>query len=771
MRRGGLLHKTKVHILIVFVLCFQWLGSYHLLNITSANDEVPVTTEPNLTIDSPITNSVLEQTTIKISGTAQNFLSDVSVMIISGSKQFGPVGVKDGTWSIEVDLQTVGTHSFYAVASDSDGTPFNSNVIQVTIVTPTDTTPPEVTFVLPVEGAITKYPSIEVTTEPFSRVEFCINCTELNGLVTGDWKSIPANSDGKWILTDTGLLDGKHTIYARAIDAAGNVGPYQKRTFTLDKTRPIVSPNVYPKQDMTQVPVGVDTKIKVTVIDSTSIKLSEINKSIIVSSSNGSPVSGKIEYDNNTKLLTFTPEKEWAYSTKYHVMVSPLGLIDEAGNNAFPRLWSFTTETRPGVVVDNKKQYSLTYNGENFHRESPHAIYASNVNTCANCHSTHVAGSPNLLNQSNGAEPQPNNNLYVDDYCMACHDGTVAPKHENSDSANKHDAAISSISGKPNGSSCSSCHDPHADWSEENPNLAQGHIVYTHTVENPINPEKPRGQISSKEYMCESCHESDSAKKIREAVGYIVYTHKVDNPIDPEKPTGKISSKDQTCESCHESDLDKKIEEALFQAGTDGYRLFQYKKSTTAIGIYEDYDLCLRCHNQSFKTKYEATPDIGQYYNYLSKKYIYDNFDNVTTFSNRDLTTEKTNSGHIIKAQDGSLLAGQIPCAECHDTHGSNNIKQLKTLIGHENPKPFEALTGDWDAAKERVFCITCHNGETGIYGITGTALFDKTTGITIDPAKTGHNRDNKEACSKCHSNNGSFIEAAHSPKRIKVLP
>jgi hypothetical protein len=739
MRRRGLLHKTKLSALILFVLCYQWLGSYQLINITSANDEISDGSAPLITITSPVTDSKFNQTSLTVSGAVKNFTTDIFIVLVSGSNETEPVEVVEGSWTTVLDLQTEGQHSFYAIATDTNGATvtdlegiaYKSNTIDITI----DTTSPQmVEFISPIAGTITNYPSIEVKSEELSTVQICIDCPTETNIESWSWKSVSEDSNGKWIYEDPQLADGEHTIYARAIDNAGNVGNHKSMTFTLDKTRPIISPNVTPKQDMTQVSIRKDTKVQVTVIDTTPINIENIddindipNLINIYSHGSSNPVPGKVGYDQETKMLTFTPIADWAYSTKYTVSISPSVLFDSAGNGNFPRLWSFTTETIPATEVNNELLHELSYNGENIQRESPHAVYKSNVNTCANCHSSHEATSPNLLDQKKNTHPNSNANLLVDEYCMACHDGTVAPVYENRDSTHMHDAAVN-IAGKPSGSSCSSCHNPHSDWSPEDPNLAQGHIIYTHKEETPANPEKPIGEISSKEQLCESCHESDSGDRIVEA---------------------------------------------------NGYRFFQYKKSSTAIGIFEDYELCLRCHNEAFQKKYAETPDIARYYGYWTEKtkLEYEDMQKADKnlnylFEQRVISEgEKSFSGHIIKARDGSPLIGQLPCAECHDTHGSNNIKQLKTLIGHENPKPFEALSGDWDAAKERMFCVTCHNGETGIYGITGTAIYDKITGIAIDPARTAHNKENSEACSKCHSNNDSFIEAAHAPKRIKVQP
>lgn len=702
MRQKGLLHKTKLQVLITLILCFQIVGSYQLLNTTSVNAEVLTGTEPKVTITSPQMGDFLNETTFNVTGTVENFTNGASIVLYSGSNVIGTIdGVTGSNWTITA-LSQEGTQSIFAVATDLDSNTATSDIVTITL----DKTPPEITIEKPTNGEYINSQVIEGKSEANATIQICVDCyRDAENQVIGTWVSISANSSGVWKYEDLQMADDSHTVFAKSIDKAGNLSTVKEVSYILDKSRPIVSRNVYPKQDMTQVPIN--TTIKVTVLDSTALNEQLIQNSIKLSQ-NGINVPGVTAYNSETKELTFTPSVDLLTSKKYQVFVSPLGLMDSAGNIAFPKIWSFTTVSAP-----------LGEGGEE--HSNPHGSYGNDVNTCANCHSTHVSSSPSLIGRKN-PDGTTQQNFLVDDYCMACHDGTVAPKSENMESTHTHNAAVN-IEGKSSGSSCASCHNPHLDWSEQNPNLTQDHIVYTHLPPDPTKPDmvKPTGVISSKEQLCESCHESDSAERIA-------------NPA---------------------------VE----------YRLFQYKKWNTAIGISEDYELCLRCHNPNFKQKYEITPDIASHYNNLTEaiKKQFELENGTGSYANREITEEEKNfSGHIIKAMDGSPLAGHIPCAECHDTHGSNNVYNLKVQIGHENPKTFHAPTGEWDAAKERAFCIACHNGETAIYGVIGRAIYDITTGIAIDPGETYHNKDSTQACSECHSNNNSFSEAAHAPKRIK---
>lgn len=672
MRYRGLLHKTKFHVLVILVLCIQLLGPQQLLPFSSVKSEGITGTEPTVDDPSNATNV----------NSGQEPESTITPPINEGS-----------TNQPEDDS---GDHSL----------PENPITMNSTI--------PTINIIKPTNGEYVNSSTLEGTTEPSANVKICIDCTEdSDGLIVGTWISLQADGAGKWVHEDTQLIDGSHTVYAKVTDLDGNDGNVTKVSFFLDTSRPLVLPDVFPKQDMTRV--EINPTIKVRIVDTNELNDSQevIDKSIILSQ-NGINMEGTISYMKETKEITFTPKAALKPGTKYNVFISPLGIIDAAKNNAFPRFWSFTTVGSQSVEHQN-----------------PHGTYTNNVNTCGNCHSTHKAEDPNLLSPENIPGLEQKESLATDNYCMVCHDGTVvAPMPENKLTAHTHNAAVD-IDGKPSGSSCASCHNPHLDWTEENPNLAQDHITYKHLPSNPIDPNKPTEEISSKEQLCESCHENDSAEKIANAA----------------------------------------VE----------YNDFEYRKSSTAVGIYEDYELCLHCHNGDFKKKYPKIANIASHYDNLTEDMLeeYEKTNNQISFSEREISEyEKEFSGHIIKALDGSPLAGHMPCAECHDTHGSNNSKQLKESLGHEGVQSFNTVATDYKTvkaligskeleftilndSKEREFCLACHNGITAVYGVNGQK-YDETI--------NEHNSNPSKSCSYCHGRGESEVEkalsAAHAPKK-----
>lgn len=238
---------------------------------------------------------------------------------------------------------------------------------------------------------------------------------------------------------------------------------------------------------------------------------------------------------------------------------------------------------------------------------------------------------------------------------------------------------------------------------------------------------------------CTSCHDPHSGwseTNPNMLKGHFVYTH------TGETMSGqKIDSDVQSCESCHTDDSDQKIGEA--RTNPNVYQIYSYKKADvssdtgkTLTGISEDYSLCLRCHT-----------NIKNYYEQNNSKHR--------------IESTEMNASKLGHNPDETAIDGNLPCAECHETHGSDNSFLLKTVFGHENKQTAFSFTGgssDWTPDTERTFCEKCHNGSTRLSGVTGQ--FDMTI-----PGHTDSDVDKAKTCSSCHSSSGTIIEAVHSPK------
>lgn len=339
--------------------------------------------------------------------------------------------------------------------------------------------------------------------------------------------------------------------------------------------------------------------------------------------------------------------------------------------------------------------------------KNPHGNYTSNVNTCATCHSTHTASQPKLKEPSEELTSLLDQEQAFISYCMACHDGTVAAIPENFGQSSSHHFQLITNEGKVTSQYCGSCHNPHLTWSEKNPNSFQDHFTFEHSLELE-GVDKPFF-ADSKEQLCESCHDKDSlTRKLDERVSYRIFTYKNWNSSS-----------------------------------------YQLGEEQGTFGQETDYSLCLRCHNQAYQQEYKNIVDIESFY-----------------------TNE--NSGHFITAdrvKDGSLLNGHLPCADCHNSHGSENIKLIKSEMGHHLKGSFNfskeewIVEEGWTSSKERDFCLSCHNNTTELYGITVSLREMNEAGEAIN----GHELASTDSCATCHGGiNQSFLKAVHGPSKQK---
>jgi hypothetical protein len=705
MKQVGLLHKVLLLFTIFIVSGYQTLAPTWELSIAKAVETFEV--DSVISIHSPQNNGLLNKKEVTISGIVNaddgTTLNDVSVFVDTKEVKNATVN-SDGSWEATLTL-TEGKHEIYAVIEMPEGSLHKSNIIMVMV----DSIAPIGSVESPKNNSYLNKPIFTGTVESNASLMLCLDCKLVNSLLVGAKVEVAGDSSGKWKYNIPQLSEGIHILYTFAVDQAGNEGPIVKTEFTYDNSRPIVKPSVLPKQDMTRV--ALDTVIVIELLEQSPIDMDSITKSITLTL-NGADTEGDVTFNSEKNQLIFTPLKPLLPSSTYLVTVNPT-LLDLAGNQSLPRFWSFTT------ISDSKLA-----------TENPHGSYQSNVNTCRNCHETHMAAGAGLMDQTVLTEPKEINDKVVDNYCMACHDGTVAPIASGALSSHTHDYGVNKDFSINKGS-CSGCHNPHLEWSEDNPNIVADHFTYQHV--------KPNDEVIE-----------------------AIPEHRRPNYDAP------ISSREQLCESCHERDsISKTMNEEVV------YSVYSYKKWHTAEGIVEDYELCLRCHNANYQEKNIEISNIADFYNNLtaeSKKQFEEM--NKKAYSSREITSEeKQFSGHIIKAKDGSTLAGHIPCAECHDTHGSSNIMQLKEKIGHENKGEFKVLTGEWDDAKERNFCLSCHNGETGLYGIKIAKL--SSLPKIGEKLQTGHNADSTESCSSCHTDSydsknpaQAYMEAAHAPKK-----
>lgn len=179
-----------------------------------------------------------------------------------------------------------------------------------------------------------------------------------------------------------------------------------------------------------------------------------------------------------------SPTELWKPSATYEVFVNP-EIKDEDNLSIITKSFKFTT--RPLM-----------------HSADVHGGYRNNTNSCANCHSTHNGEDSTLAGGKFGNDP--------DGVCMACHDGTAgSPMVDNYDDENNQHDTMHEVT-KTEGYSCASCHNPHTNWTAENPNkIKRTYEENKTTIE--ISYKRSPG-LSADFNLCLRCHKDAKASNI-----------------------------------------------------------------------------------------------------------------------------------------------------------------------------------------------------------------------------------------------------------------
>lgn len=189
---------------------------------------------PAVMIISHSNNSILNTSTIAVSGTASDTGSGVQKVEVSvDGNAFAPA-TGTTSWSFTTSTLSDGTHTITAKATDDAG---NTAETSVTVIL--DTTPPVVAITYPADGQIFNTSSITVSGTAsdarLDKVEVKVG--------NGGWQT--ASGTTSWSLQVT-LSEGSNTISARATDTAGNTKEASINV-TLDTTPPasVTNANTY----------------------------------------------------------------------------------------------------------------------------------------------------------------------------------------------------------------------------------------------------------------------------------------------------------------------------------------------------------------------------------------------------------------------------------------------------------------------------------------------------------------------------------------------
>jgi hypothetical protein len=697
-------NKFYFNSLLIFALVATSFFSLPGIGVFAGTD-----TPPTITIDSPSDNDLLHQMTIRLSGTFSDVNDGISLsnLLFTAVDQITgktlsnsdsnpndwtlSTSVNNGKWTFKKRLTEDGTHTL--IIKIEEKPPLSSaNLNQDSVTFTIDTRP----YIMNTGVIFKENNKYEIQTGD-----------TLKSIAQNKLKDSSLWSDIAQVNGFTSSSISQNTVLTDLVQLGTEINLPTKRM----------------GEDLTSIPK--DTIIKIQIADDKSMNrfVDNINNNnyqpikVLDTTSvtgttnifrNPEKESGNYIYD-----VFFKPDENKLTLNKTYLAYLDPTIVDDSDGPVYAKFFKFTTKSNAAWDdLDDQSHDS----------SNPHGHYQLNTNMCAACHSTHVdspyqKGITNQLNVSREGGSylidfnEELNLTASNNYCVACHDGTLnnAPivngieKTYHHDNPADYDKA-NGINRLKEATSCTSCHNPHLEWSDSNPNLLKDHFVYTHLSTVKDQDDNDMTTVDTLNTSCETCHKDNL-----------------------------IHNNDNTVTSIY---------------SLNNYEVLAYKKSLTSTGSLSNYALCLRCHKAG-----DGAADIETFY--------------------------KTNSGHTFTPPNddiGSKLNGQLPCAECHETHGSNNMKMLKETPGNvQSDDKFISVGTTWNAENDRKFCLSCHSTSTEIYG--KKADFNTTD---VNGPIDGHQlTDTNRACSSCHSSsydkskkddptmlNKAFMEAAHAPKK-----
>ena len=602
--------------------------------------------------------------------------------------------------------------------------------------------PPVITVTSPADGLATNNSAVEVTgiTEPGVAVAVYLN-DSLQGSVLSD-------TAGEWNMPLGPLPEGIHSLYAMAADTEGNSSISNMVTFEVDSTPPelnITGPEDggYTNRPVVEGQTDPDITVAVHVygggsgtvmsdgtgkwfyLDGNLEEGSYSAYAVATDRAGNSTVSGTVSFILDMSRPMVIPDIYPAedmtrvamdvVTRVYIIDNSPLDpanlnsalvLFEENGavwssvaETVYNNIYGSTVGSVAGTV--NHAVYTTVY-GDPYYEFSfkPDAPLKPGVKYSASVNPLMSDAAGNYINPRTwsfttwgaGTGENPHGNYLSNvNVCANCHTPHRAGA---SRLVEPRDTQYTDID-----EYCNACHDGTAA-----PVPYSWQSMYRHDFK--VSIEGVAG-ISS----CTACHTPHVAwtkENPNLLQDYYIFDHN-----DPTNPFFPDSSEQEMCELCHPGTI---VEDPRVQ-----YIRYTYEKWHTSTGASSDYSLCLGCHDGG------NALNIASYYGGPSR--------------------------HSLKAADGSYLDGGLPCSDCHNTHGSQNLKLLKEQLGHNSTQLFRTENLIWDAATERRFCTGCHNNTTELYGITAGFVY----------AIPGHEETSKEPCSSCHG--GSPAAAAHAPQ------
>lgn len=195
--------------------------------------------EPNLTVDTPMADAVLNMNQPTVSGTTD---ADATVTITFTDSQGNVVetvtATPDANGAFSAQPSAALPDGDYTISTTA--TRPNGKSATVDRNVSIDTTAPDTTITAPVDGSTTNDGAVTVTgtSEPGAQVQ--VTVTDDQGTTVFDG-TVTTDDMGNWSV-DAGMLgDGTYTVNANASDAAGNTAQAPSTTFTVNTSAPTVT--------------------------------------------------------------------------------------------------------------------------------------------------------------------------------------------------------------------------------------------------------------------------------------------------------------------------------------------------------------------------------------------------------------------------------------------------------------------------------------------------------------------------------------------------
>ena len=272
-----------------------------------------------------------------------------------------PRPLRDGRYQIKVEIDALPNDSVNVTESGYVKREFSAVI---------DNTPPQLSASVSQHDLSPNGDSIREATQIRYGISENLSELELKFTTPSDQPAVPltqlteGNHSFTWIGNDglgTSLSDGTYTLQLHGSDKGGNVGTYGIGTIQIDTDPPTIS-EITPSRNSFQNTSVEQIEAIFDIGDGSLIDFRSNFTTIILKSTNGTPVNGILSHNENTSRLTLMLDRPLDSSDENGVYTIDVSGGDEAGNivrdrvsftfdNIAPTITSITTDA--GELTSN----------------------------------------------------------------------------------------------------------------------------------------------------------------------------------------------------------------------------------------------------------------------------------------------------------------------------------------------------------------------------------------------------------------------------------